>query len=147
MRRGGSSSRRSRCRYFRDSSEPAKQQRAQEWLEHLVRTRAARTSLQVPNEVYVTVTRKLRPALARDGARTDVRDYLAWRPFQPGSALVEEAWDIEDRYGLSFWDALVVAAARKTGCEKLLTEDLQGGQDFGGTTVVNPFLHRPGEPA
>ncbi len=75
-----------------------------------------------------------------------MRDYLAWRPFQPGSALVEEAWDIEDRYGLSFWDALVVAAARKTGCEKLLTEDLQGGQDFGGTTVVNPFLHRPGEP-
>lgn len=51
--------------YFRDSSEPAKQQRAQEWLEHHVRTRAARTSLQVLNELYVTVTRKLRPALAR----------------------------------------------------------------------------------
>jgi predicted nucleic acid-binding protein len=60
--------------------------------------------------------------------------------------LVEEAWELEDRYSLSFWDALVVAAARKAGCEKLLTEDLQDGRDFGGTTVVNPFLHRPGEP-
>ena len=107
--------------YFRDSSEPAKQQRAQEWIEHLVRTRAARTSLQVLTEFYVTVTRKLRPTMARDEARADVRDYLAWRPIQPGSALVEEAWELEDRYSLSFWDALVVAAARKAGCEKLLT--------------------------
>lgn len=133
--------------YFRDSSEPEKQQRAQEWIEHLVRTRAARTSLQVLNEFYVTVTRKLRPTIARGEARADVRDYLAWRPLQPGAALVEEAWEIEDRYSLSFWDALIVAAARKMGCEKLLTEDLQDGQDFGGTTVVNPFLHRPAEPA
>jgi predicted nucleic acid-binding protein len=132
--------------YFRDSSEPAKQQRAEEWIEHLVHTRAARTSLQVLNEFYVTVTRKLRPTLGRDEAKADVLDYLAWRPVQPSPALVEGAWELEDRYSLSFWDALVVAAARKAGCEKLLTEDLQEGQDFGGTTVVNPFLHRPGEP-
>ena len=44
---------------------------------------------------------------------------------------------------LSFWDSLVVAAARQSGCAHLLTEDLQDGQDLGGTVVVNPFVHEP----
>jgi predicted nucleic acid-binding protein len=53
--------------------------------------------------------------------------------------LLEAAWSVEDRFGLSWWDALIVAAARVAGCEYLLTEDLQHGAEFEGLRVVNPF--------
>lgn len=131
--------------YFRDSSDPAKQQRAHGWLDYLAHDRQARTSIQVLHEFYVTVTRKLRPPLPYNEARQDIRDYLAWRPLPLNEAVLLTAWGIEDRYGLSFWDSLVIGAARTLGCGQVLTEDLQDGQDFGGTVVVNPFLHAPGE--
>jgi predicted nucleic acid-binding protein len=131
--------------YFRDSSDPAKQQRAQEWLGYLADERRARTSFQVLHEFYVTVTRKLRPPIARNEARQDIRDYLVWRPLPLNEPVLLAAWGIEDRYGLSFWDSLIIGAARVLECEEVVTEDLQDGQDFGGTVVVNPFLHAPGE--
>jgi predicted nucleic acid-binding protein len=59
------------------------------------------------------------------------------------TALVEHAWKLQDRYQLSFWDALIVAAAKFGGCNFLLSEDLQSGQDFDGLLVINPFLTAP----
>lgn len=126
--------------YARDASEPQKQPRAAEWVEHLWRVREGRVSVQVLEEYYVTVTRKLKPGLPPEQARSDVRDLSAWRPVAVDPALVEAAWSIEDRFGLSFWDALVVAAARAAGCGHLLTEDLQHGSDIDGVLVVDPFV-------
>ncbi|MDH3404718.1 MAG: VapC toxin family PIN domain ribonuclease, partial [Acidobacteriota bacterium] len=60
--------------------------------------------------------------------------------------VVEGAWALQDRFALSFWDALIVSAARVSGCRMLLTEDLQNGQRFEELEVVNPF-QRPPEPA
>jgi len=56
---------------------------------------------------------------------------------------LERSWRIQERYQLSFWDALVVAAAKAASCRYLLTEDLQAGQDLDGLVVVNPFLDDP----
>ncbi|HTQ80546.1 MAG TPA: hypothetical protein VMM92_11155 [Thermoanaerobaculia bacterium] len=53
------------------------------------------------------------------------------------------AWADQDRFGLSWWDALVVAAARMAGGSYLLTEDLQHDQDLDGLRVVNPFQVTP----
>lgn len=131
--------------YARDASEGGKHLRARHWVNELWRARAGRISMQVLHEYYVTITRKLSPGLPPSEARRDVRELILWRPVLLEDALAEAAWSIEDRYRLSFWDALVVAAARRAGCERLLTEDLQGGQDFEGTIVVDPFLHEPGE--
>ena len=125
--------------YARDASEPEKQPPAAAWVEHLWRTRTARLSYQVLQEYYATMTRKLRPGLAAEQARADVRDLLAWRPVPVGAELVEAGWSVEDRFGLSCWDALIVAAARIAGCEHLLTEDLQHGAEFEGLRVVDPF--------
>lgn len=105
--------------------------------------RRGRISHQVLNEYYVTVTRKLRPGLPAELARADVRDLMAWRPIGIDGALVEDAWWLEDRFALSWWDALVVAAGRALGCRYLLTEDLQAGQDLDGIVVVDPFATRP----
>jgi predicted nucleic acid-binding protein len=130
--------------YARDASEPDKQPRAREWLDLLWSERAGRVSLQVLTEYYQAVTRKLRPGLDRETARADVRDLSAWRPVRVDEMVMEDAWRLEDRYGLSIWDALVVASARAAGCRHLLTEDLQHGQDLDGLVVVNPFRVPPG---
>jgi predicted nucleic acid-binding protein len=125
--------------YARDASEPEKQPQAAAWIEHLWRTRTARLSFQVLHEYYAATTRKLKPGLTPDQARADVRDLLAWRPVPAGAELLEAGWSVEDRFGLSCWDALIVAAARVAGCEYLLTEDLQHGAELEGLRVVSPF--------
>ena len=130
--------------YARDSSEVEKQRRrASAWVDELWRRRSGRLSTQVLYEYYVTVTRKLVPGLPVADARSDVRDLSRWQPVALDEPLIELAWGVQDAHHLSFWDSLVVAAARQTGCAHLLTEDLQDGQDLGGTVVVNPFVHEP----
>ncbi|MGQ0670566.1 MAG: PIN domain-containing protein [Actinomycetota bacterium] len=123
----------------RDTSDPGKQARAHAWMHHLWEAEAGRLSVQVLEEYYVTVTRKLQPGLPREEARADIEDLVAWRPVPADDRLLEAAWSIEDRFGLSFWDALIVAAAHEAGCASLLTEDLQHGADLDGVRVVDPF--------
>ena len=129
--------------YARDSSEPEKQPGAAAWVDRLWRTRGGRLSLQVLNEYYVTVTRKLTPGLEPDAARRDCRDLLAWHPVAIDPGLLESAWSIEDRFGFSFWDALIISAAHAANCDHLLTEDLEHGRDLDGVLVVDPFLVSP----
>ena len=107
--------------YCRDASEPHRQPVAQAWVERLWRERRGRISTQVISEYYVTVTRKLTPGLSPDAARRELRLLLAWRPLSINTALIEEAWRIEERFRLSWWDAMIVAAARQSGCHWLLT--------------------------
>lgn len=70
---------------------------------------------------------------------------MSWRPVQLDEVMLENAWDVQDRFQPSFWDALIVAAARAAGCGYLLTEDLQNGQVLDDLRIVNPFLHQPAE--
>lgn len=129
--------------YARDATEPDKQDRAMEWLTHLWRTGNGRLSFQVLQEFYVTVTRKLSPGMTSDEARADVRSLVAWRPITTDERVLDEAWTLQDRFSLSFWDALVLAAANIAGCDRILSEDLQEGQEFDGLRVVNPFSTAP----
>jgi len=130
--------------YARDSSRPGKQSAAERWVDHLWQTGTGRLSSQVLSEFYVTVTGKLDPGMAHEQAQADVRDLLAWQPVPITGELVTEACEIQDRLQFSYWDALIVAAARSAGCGQLLTEDLQHGQDLGGIVVVDPFQEEPG---
>ena len=131
--------------YARDASETEKQPFAMAWMRALWESRQGRIGVQVLQEYYVTVTANLDPGLGRDEARAAVRGFAAWNPLPVDRALLEDAWQIEDRYGFSLWDATIVAAARRSGCRYLLTEDLQAGQDLDGTVVVNPFESKPEE--
>lgn len=129
--------------YARDASELEKQPVAREWIDRLWRTRQGRLSVQVLNEYYVTVTRKLHPGMSRGDAQADIRDLVSWDPMPVDAALLNHAWEVENRFGLQFWDALIVASAQQAGCRHLLTEDLQDGQDLDGVLVVSPFTHMP----
>ena len=80
----------------------------------------------------------------RDEARAEVKDLLAWQPVMVDAAILERGWKFQDRYQLSFWDALIVAAAKSCRVVVyLLTEDLQTNQDLDGVIVINPFLTDP----
>lgn len=125
--------------YARDSSAGKKQPRANSWIQHLWMTAEGRVSVQVLQEYYVTVTKKLRPGLSPETARADIRELTAWRPVESRPALLDAAWALEERFRISFWDALIVAAAHEAGCSHLLTEDLSSGMDFDGVVVLDPF--------
>jgi len=129
--------------YALDKADPRKHQAARVWRAELWRSGRGRISYQVLQEFYVKVTQK-RPGM-RVQARAEVRDLMAWRPVAVDSLLLEDGWRIQDRYQLSFWDALIVAAARSASCRYLLTEDLQADQELDEIIVVNPFLRGPDE--
>jgi predicted nucleic acid-binding protein len=129
--------------YCRDATEPEKQARAAAWLAALWQERTGRLSFQVLQEYYVTVTAKLTPGLPQELARREVRLLSAWHPLAVDERLLEEAWFLQDHHHLSWWDALIVAAAQRTGCRYLLSEDFLEGYDWGNITVVNPFRTWP----
>lgn len=125
--------------YARQGSEPTKQPIAAEWLERLWKEQSGRISLQVISEAYVTLTRKIRPALAQDGAWAYVQTLFAWDPQPLDVAVIQRARDIEQRHRLSWRDSLIVSAAQIQSCSVLLTEDLQDRAIYDAVTVCNPF--------
>jgi predicted nucleic acid-binding protein len=131
--------------YVRDLSEPEKQRRAAAWVAALWNTGLGRLSYQVLQEYYVTLTAKLDLQRPTEDVREDVGALRAWNPVGIEHATIERAWDVQDRYGHSWWDALIVAAALQSGCRYLLTEDLQSGQSIDTATVISPFEHDPDE--
>ena len=76
-------------------------------------------------------------------ARRNVRLFFPWHPVQIDARAIETAWLVQDRYRLSWWDALIVSAARSAGCRYLLTEDLRSGEEFFAIKIVSPFLVSP----
>jgi len=129
--------------YRFDAGKPEKQKAADAWVARLWETHSGRLSFQVLREFYVTVTRKLPNQLETEAARNVARALLAWKPAACSDRIMGSAWEIEDRYSISLWDALIVAAAREQACTILLTEDLQDGQVLAGVRVTNPFLNAP----
>ncbi len=94
------------------------------------------------NELYNVVTRLNKsPSLSHVRAATIVRDLAASTVVFPlTSAVTLRALDAIPRHGLSFWDALVWAAAKENGVRVIYTEDFQDGRDVEGVLYVNPFL-------
>ena len=125
--------------YRYDTRVPAKQSRADDWLKLVWSSRSGRLSFQVLQEFYATTTRKLRPAMAAVEAQRIVRGLAAWRPVPIDLPVLERAWFLEERFALSWWDALIVSAAQGCECRVLLTEDLQHGQEFDMVRVIDPF--------
>jgi predicted nucleic acid-binding protein len=127
--------------YALDRAHPNKRAAANAWRLELWKSRSGRISYQVLQEFYANVRKKW-PSES-EAARAEVRDLLAWRPVAVNAELLERGWRIQDRYALSFWDAMIVAAAKASSCRYLLTEDLHPGQNLDGVIVVSPFNSSP----
>lgn len=90
-------------------------------------------------ELYATLQQGSGPSLDPATARDIVANYLQWEPARIDAGILRRAWEVEERFRLSWWDALIVAAAQASECLILLTGDLQHGQDLDGVRVVDPF--------
>ena len=126
--------------YAHDATETAKQQVAAAALGDLWRDRSGSISTQVLQEFYVIATRKLQQPLSRAEAREIVELYATWPVVTVDPTVVLAASHLEEEHQLSFWDALILEAARIAGAERLLTEDLQHGQVIAGIRIDNPFI-------
>jgi len=133
--------------YASDSSEPHKQARAVSWLDRLWREETGRTSMQVLSEYYVNLKKVVGPQLSADEAWSRAAKYLAWGPQPVNEPLVRQAREVEQRWRISWWDSMIVAAAQLQYCPLLLTEDLQDGIVLGSVMVRSPFTLDLNEPA
>jgi predicted nucleic acid-binding protein len=125
--------------YAHDASEALRQPVAQGVISELWRTRSGALSTQVLQEFYVVATRKFDPPMPRREARDLVDAYGHWHLVEIDVALIVAASQLEERHRLSFWDALIVEAARRAGAARLVTEDLQPGRRLAGMLIDNPF--------
>lgn len=120
-----------------DLDEPAKREAAMRWVEDgWMNPGDTAISVQVLQELHVNLVRRGRNL---SEARQVVTDLSVWPVVQNTTVLLAAAMDIQARWQISLWDALIVAAARASGARQLLTEDLNDGQVIDGVRIVNPF--------
>jgi predicted nucleic acid-binding protein len=125
--------------YAYDVTAGVKHEQARALVASLWESRYGCLSIQVLQEFYVTVTRKVTRPLAGDVAAEIVADLAAWRVHAPIVEDVKQAIATHRRYEISFWDAMVIRSAVQLGCSTLWSEDLNSGQVFEGVRVMNPF--------
>jgi predicted nucleic acid-binding protein len=111
-------------------------------LRELWSQRSGVLSMQVLQEFYVNVTRKIASPLSKDVARLVVNSYSVWC-IETTPAEITTAFRIEDESRIGFWDALIVASAAKCGALRILSEDLNAKQVVAGVRIENPFAVLP----
>jgi predicted nucleic acid-binding protein len=126
--------------YAYDQTAGRKFERSRELMERLWDTREGVISTQVLEEFYVTVTAKIPNPLKPREARQIISDLGTWTVALLETRDILAASEIAERYRLSFWDGLILAAAHKEEVATLWSEDLNHGQKYGETTVRNPLL-------
>ena len=126
--------------YAHDTSAGAKRDRAAQLLEELWASRLGCLSIQVLQEFYVNITRKVAQPLERSAATQILADLSVWRVQTPDVRDVLAAIAIQQRYGIAFWDAMILQSATRLGCDTVWSEDLNADQDYEGVRVVNPFI-------
>lgn len=120
----------------RDHEEQAKAKRANE----ILTSRELGLSVQVLQEFYVQATRQNRDdALTSDQSAALMESFIRFSVAPTTTELVLAAIATQQRFGISYWDASIIEAARSLGCATVLSEDLNDGQDYGGVRVENPF--------
>ena len=121
--------------------DPTRKSIAEELLEQLAEVGALHTSTQVLQELYVVLTLKVRRKFTPAGA-LDYLDRIARSVTPTDYGLVRHAAELSSQHKLNFWDALIVAAAARSGALVLYTEDLQHGRTILGVTIMNPFRQK-----
>jgi len=125
--------------YAHDPTTPDKHRAARALMERLWEERRGRLSVQVLQEFFWIATRKIPRPLAAKAALEIVRDLSAWPVFSPTAADVVAAGELAEASRISFWDALILQAARRSGADVVWSEDLNPGQVFDHVEVRNPF--------
>jgi predicted nucleic acid-binding protein len=126
--------------YAFDHSGSPKKLAAQRLMNELMEEDRLRLSTQVLQELFVTLTRQVSRRCSTEEALAVLEDLSAWPVTLVDYAAIRSAGRLAEQAQLSFWDALVVVAAARSGATVLYTEDLKAGQEILGVRVCNPFL-------
>jgi predicted nucleic acid-binding protein len=126
--------------YAHDRSCGVKHQRARMLAEKLWDSGKGVVSTQVLQELCINLRRKAGNPLPMDEVRQLIREYSTWDVVTNTPESVLKALDVEVRYKVSFWDALILQAAEYAGASILYSEDLAAGQHYGAIQVVNPLV-------
>ena len=130
--------------YAVDDDEPVKQAQARSLLAPEAGTGPVISS-QVLGEFYVTVTRELPRSFSPVEAGLFIKQMTELPVVAIDPSMVAAAVAGAQAWRISYWDALIIAAAEAGGCDRVLTEDLADGATYGSVRVENPFAERPGE--
>jgi predicted nucleic acid-binding protein len=126
--------------YAQDLASGDKYSRAQVLMSKLWEDRKGVISTQVLQELYDALRRKLKSPMSALEAAAVLRDYSEWEVVVNNRESIFRAIDMESRYKISFWDALVLQAAERAGAQTVYSEDLSHGGKYAGMQVVNPFI-------
>jgi len=124
--------------YAYDDSNPRKQEVARRLLREGVSGKIV-ISTQVLGEFASTMLHKVSPPATADAVMKGLDALAAIRLVVPDAELVRRAVQARAAYGIHFYDGMIVAAAERAGCQRILSEDLNAGQEYFGVTVSNPF--------
>lgn len=125
--------------YAHDTSEKEKQRVAKQLVDELWESKRGALSTQVLQEFYVVTTGKFEPPMSRKEARELVSNYGEWKLVRIDLLLIVNASKLEEKHQLSFWDALIIEAARRSGATRLFTEDIPSSLSIEGIAMENPF--------
>ncbi len=126
--------------YAHDATAGRKQDMAREAILELWNSETGVLSTQVLQELFVSLTQKIPIPIDGRKVRTILEDLCAWGVVVNDEQSILAAIDLQAKYRLSFWDSLIIDAARRSGATTLLSEDLSIGQRIGNLTIVNPFV-------
>jgi predicted nucleic acid-binding protein len=126
--------------YAFDASAGKKYTQASQLIQALWENGNGCLSIQVLQELYVNITRKIANPVDSSTAKQIIADLSQWRMHTPDSSNLLRAIDLLNKYKLSFWDAMVVESAISLGCKQLISEDFTHGRRFGDIQVINPFI-------
>jgi predicted nucleic acid-binding protein len=125
--------------YAYDRSAGAKRERARSLVADLWRSGMGCLSLQVLQELFVAITVKVPKRASPARAARLVADLSRWTLHAPGREDLLRSIEIQQRFRVSLWDALIIQSAGQLGCRVLWSEDLNSGQSYGPVVVRNPF--------
>lgn len=125
--------------YAFERSNSARKRVAQRLMSELMAEDRLRVSTQVLQELFVTLTRKVMQRCSPEEALAVLEDLTAWPLMVVDYAAIRAAVELTGQAGLSFWDALIVVAAARSGASVLYTEDMNDGQEILGVRITNPF--------
>ncbi|MFN9728569.1 PIN domain-containing protein [Acidovorax sp.] len=128
-----------------DDRDLVHQARAREWISFCWHTRSGRLSSQVLNELYNQAIHRFDGSHVLQQVRAQVRRLRVWMPPHLDAYTVDGAWDLQDRYGLGYWDALILSSAHQQGCRYLLTQALPHNVPLDAVRPIDPFLVAPSE--
>jgi predicted nucleic acid-binding protein len=134
-----------------DARDEALQTAARTWVAWCWTQRTGRISTQVLNEFYNGALKMFGDASADAAAapvtpaqvRTHVRRLRAWQPPHLDRYAVDGAWDVQDRYGLGYWDALIISSALQQGCSYLLSLELPTTLEADDLQIIHPLATQP----